>query len=80
MCRPVQLAFEASPKGEAEKPWPAHLTIFEYLVLLFTSFLAIPLACQCCFDTALLTGLQVIGMTLHFLDDVFLLYLAFKPA
>ena len=49
-------------------------------VLLFTSFLAIPLACQCCFDTTLLTRLQVVGMTLHFLDDVFLLYLALKPA
>ena len=50
------------------------------LVLLFTSLLTIPLARQCCFDAALFAGLQVIGMTFYFLDDVFLLYLALKPA
>lgn len=50
------------------------------LILLFTSLLAIPLACQRCLDTTLFAGLQVVGMTLHFLDDVFLLDLALKPA
>jgi len=50
------------------------------LVLLFTSLLAIPLACQRCFYTLLLTGLQVVGVTLDFLDDVFLLNLTLEPA
>jgi len=47
--------------------------------LLFTSLLAIPLACQRFLDTTLLTGLQVVGVTFDFLDDVFLLYLPLKP-
>ena len=50
------------------------------LVLLFTSFLAIPLARQSCFDATLLTRFQVVGVTLDFLDDVLLLYLPLKPA
>ncbi len=50
------------------------------LILLFTSLFAIPLACQCCFHAALFTGFQVVGMTLDFLDNVFLLYLPLKPA
>jgi hypothetical protein len=50
------------------------------LVLLFASLFTIPLACQCCFDTTLLARLQVVGVTFDFLDDVFLLYLALKPA
>lgn len=50
------------------------------LILLFTSFFAIPLARQCCLDAALFTGLQVIGMTLYFFDNVLLLYLPLKPA
>jgi hypothetical protein len=50
------------------------------LILLFTSLFAIPLACQCCFHAALFTGFQVVGVTFNFLDDVFLLYLPFKPA
>ena len=50
------------------------------LVLLFTSLLAIPLARQCFLDATLLTGLQVVGVTFDFLDDVFLLNLPLKPA
>ena len=50
------------------------------LVCLFASFLAIPLACQCCLHAALLTGLQVVGVTLDFLNDVLLLYLPLEPA
>jgi len=50
------------------------------LVLLFTSLFAIPLTCQRLFYTALFTGFQVEGVTLDFLDDVLLLYLALKPA
>src|SRR5580658_9389232 len=50
------------------------------LVSLFASFLAIPLACQCCLHATLFTGLQIVGVTLHFLDNVLLLYLPLKPA
>ena len=49
------------------------------LVLLFTSLLAIPLARQCFLDATLFTGLQVVGVTFDFLDDVFLLNLPLKP-
>jgi hypothetical protein len=48
--------------------------------LLFTSLFAIPLARQCFLDATLFTGLQVVGVTFDFLDDVFLLNLALKPA
>jgi hypothetical protein len=50
------------------------------LVSLFASLLAIPLACQCCLHAALLTGLQIVGVTLYFLDNVLLLYLPLEPA
>ena len=50
------------------------------LILLFTSLLAIPLARQRFLHTALFARLQVKGMTLYFLDDVFLLNLALEPA
>src|SRR5580692_7397887 len=50
------------------------------LVLLFPSFLTIPLARQCSLDATLFARLQVVGVTLDFLDDVFLLYLPLKPA
>jgi len=50
------------------------------LISLFTSLLAIPLACQCCLHATLFTGLQIVGVTLDFLDNVFLLNLPLKPA
>jgi len=50
------------------------------LVLLLASLLSIPLARQCCLDAALFTGLQIVGVTLDFLDDVLLLYLPLEPA
>jgi len=57
------------------------LTYFWYsLILLFTSLLTIPLACQRFFYAALFAGLQVEGVTLNFLDDVLLLNLTLKPA
>jgi len=49
-------------------------------ILLFASLFAIPLARQCCLDATLLAGLQVVGVTLDFLDDVLLLYLPLKSA
>jgi hypothetical protein len=54
--------------------------IREFLILFLTSLLTVPLARQRCFDAALLTGLQVVGVTLYFLNDVLLLYLALEPA
>jgi len=57
-----------------------HVTKLLKLVLLFTSLFAIPLARQSRFYAFLLAGLQVVGVTLDFLDDVLLLYLPFKPA
>ena len=48
------------------------------LVLFFTGFLASSLASQRCLHALLLAGLQVKGMTLDFLDNVFLLHLALE--
>ena len=50
------------------------------LILLFTSLFTIPLARKGCLDATLLTGLQVVGVTFDFLDDVLCLYLPLKPA
>jgi hypothetical protein len=50
------------------------------LILLFASLLAIPLARQGCLDATLLTRLQVVGVTLDFLDDVLLLNLPLETA
>ena len=58
----------------------APVAIVLKLISLFTSLLAIPLARQSCLDAFLLTGLQVVGVTLNFLDNVFLLNLPLKPA
>jgi hypothetical protein len=52
----------------------------QQLVLLFPRLLAVPLACQSFLDTPLLSGLQVVGVTLDFLDDVLLLHLPLEPA
>jgi hypothetical protein len=49
-----------------------------HLVLLFPSFLATALARQSFLRALLFAGLQVVGVTLHFLDDVFLLHLALE--
>jgi hypothetical protein len=50
------------------------------LVLLFPSLLAIPLARQRLFYTALFAWFQVEGVTLYFLDNVLRLYLALEAA
>ena len=50
------------------------------LVLLFTSLLAITLAGQSCLDALLLAGLQVVGVSLDLLNDIFLLHLALETA
>src|ERR1700744_964966 len=48
------------------------------LVLLFASFLAIPLTCQCFLHALLFAWFQIKGVTLDFLDDVLLLNLALE--
>src|SRR6516164_1372301 len=50
------------------------------LVLLFTGFLAAALARQRFLDALLLARLEVEGVTLHFLNNVLLLNLAFEAA
>src|ERR1700679_733069 len=50
------------------------------LVLFLAGLFTIPLARQCFLDATLFTGLQVVGVTFDFLDDVFLLNLPLKPA
>jgi len=49
-------------------------------ILLFTSLLAVPLARQSCLDAFLFAGLQVVGVTLYFLDNVLLLHLPLESA
>jgi hypothetical protein len=50
-------------------------------LILFPAYLfTVSLASQRLFDALFLAGLQVKRMPLHFLDDVFLLYLAFEAA
>jgi hypothetical protein len=46
--------------------------------LIFSRLFSCSLACQSLFHTLLLARLQVIGMTLHFFDDVFRLNLTFE--
>ena len=49
-------------------------------ILLFASLLTISLARQRCLDTLLFARLQIIGVTLDFLDDVLRLNLSLEPA
>ncbi len=50
------------------------------LILFLARLLTRPLASQRCFHAFFLAGLQVKGVTLDLLDDVFLLHLAFEAA
>jgi hypothetical protein len=50
------------------------------LILLFTRFLASTLASESGLDTLFLAGLQVKGVALDLLDNVFLLHLALEAA
>jgi len=51
---------------------------FGVLVLLFPSLFATALARQRFLCTLLFAGLQLVGVTFHFLNDVFLLHLALE--
>lgn len=53
---------------------------FASLVLLFPSFFPTALPRQCFLCALLFARFQVVGMTLHFLDDVILLHLALEAA
>ena len=68
-------------EGDFKKEWA---TLGEggpkSLVLLFASFLPAALARQRFFHTLLFAGLQVKGVTLNLLDDVFLLHFALETA
>lgn len=50
------------------------------LILLFASFFTAALTCERFFHPLFLTWLQIKGVTFHFLDDVFLLYLSLEAA
>jgi len=56
-----------------KRPFPA-------LILFFTCLFSSAFTCQRSFHTLLFAGLQVKGVTFHFLDDVFLLHLALEAA
>jgi hypothetical protein len=59
---------------EQERPIDSKLFLF------LTCFFAAALACQRFFNALLFARLQVERVTLHFLDNVFLLHLAFEAA
>jgi hypothetical protein len=54
--------------------------LYYSLILLFASFFTATLTRKGFLQTRLLAWLQVVGMTLHFLNNVFLLNLPLKPA
>ena len=64
--------------GQIEQSRPGKERLSVALILFFSCLLAGPLASQCRFNTFLLAGLQVKGVTLNLLDDVFLLHLALE--
>jgi hypothetical protein len=72
--RPLQHSVMHSNAGVAL------VTNNEKLVCFLTSLLTIPLACQRCLHALLFAGLQIVGVTLDFLDDVLLLNLPLKSA
>ncbi len=68
--------------GQIEQSRPGTERLFAAIVLLvlfLTRFLASALASESGFHTLFLAGLQVEGVALDLLDNVFLLHLALKP-
>jgi hypothetical protein len=66
--------------GQIEQSRPGKERPFAALVLFFTRFLASSLASESGLNTLFLAGLQVKGVALDLLDNVFLLHLAFETA
>ena len=65
--------------GQIEQSRPGKERPFAALVLFFARFFASSLASKSRLNTLFLAGLQVEGVTLNLLDNVFLLHLAFEP-
>src|ERR1700694_1687211 len=72
--------YRCSNGMQFKRKWATPCGAAQALVLFFACFLSAALARQCFFHALLLAGFQVKGVTLDLLDDVFLLYLAFKTA
>jgi hypothetical protein len=66
--------------GQIEQSRPGNGAAFPALILFFACFLPGALTSQRGLHTLFFAGLQVKGVTLDLLDDVFLLHLAFKAA
>ena len=66
--------------GQIEQSRPGKERPFAALVLFFARFLASSLASERSLDTLFLAGLQVEGVALDLLDNVFLLHLALEAA
>jgi len=66
--------------GRSERGRPGLGATPDTLVLLFPRLFARPFAGQRCFYALFLAGLQVKGVTLDLLDNVFLLHLALETA
>ncbi len=66
--------------GQIEQGRPGKERPFAALVLFFARFLASSLASESSLDTLFLAGLQVEGVALDLLDNVFLLHLALETA
>jgi hypothetical protein len=72
-------------KFETERPGkkngsPPTAATHRYSILLFTRLFSASLACKRFLHTLFLAGLQVKGVALNLLDDVFLLHLALKTS
>ena len=66
--------------GQIEQSRPGKERLFPQLVLFLTCLLASSLASESSFHTLLFAGLQVKGVALDLLDNVFLLHLTLKAA
>jgi hypothetical protein len=66
--------------GQIEQNRPGMERLFAALILFFSCFLSSAFASQRGLHTLFLAGLQVKGVALDLLDDVFLLHLALESA
>ena len=66
--------------ADSSRAAPGKERPFTALVLFFARFLASPLACESRLNPLFLAGLQIKGVALDLLDNVFLLHLALEPA